>query len=196
MSSAVDFYFSYRSPYSYLAAPRAFALPDSYDIQLNFFGVTPMAMRGQSVPQAKRVHTIRDTAREAARLGLPFGPVWDPIGEGAERCLSIGKLATDRGLEKQWVLRASKAIWAQAVDMTDDSLLQPICEAAGLVWSECKAAISDPEIARRVEADTSQLVALGQWGVPVFLFNGEPFWGQDRIEDLEVRLTEAGLARG
>ena len=69
MSGSVDFYFSYRSPYSYLAAPRAFALPDSYDIELNFFGVTPMAMRGQSVPQAKRVHTIRDTAREAARLG-------------------------------------------------------------------------------------------------------------------------------
>ena len=80
--------------------------------------------------------------------------------------------------------------------MTDDSLLQTVCEAAGLTWSECQAAISDPEIARRVEADTSRLVALGQWGVPVFIFNGEPVWGQDRIEDMQVRLAEAGLAKG
>lgn len=195
MPEPVDFYFSYRSPYSYLAAPRAFALPDTYDIEIKFFGVTPMAMRGQSVPQAKRLHTVRDTAREAARLGMPFGPVWDPIGEGAKRCLAIGKLATDRGREREWVLNVSRGIWAEAADVADDSVLRTICEESGLDWGECTAALTDPELERRVDADTQRLIALGQWGVPVFAFAEQHFWGQDRIEDLERVLERAGLKR-
>jgi len=192
----VDFYFSYRSPYSYLAAPRAFALPGRYEIDLRFRGVMPMAMRGQAVPQAKRLHTVRDTAREAARLGMPFGPVWDPIGDGAKRCLAIGVLAGDRGKIREWVLAVSKGIWAQAADVCDDEVLRGICERVGLDWAEAQAAIGDPEIERRVLADTDSLVALGQWGVPVFVFNGEPYWGQDRIEDLERSLNDAGLRTG
>ena len=193
MAGEVEFYFSYRSPYSYLAAPRAFGLGDRFDIELKFFGVTPMAMRGQSVPQAKRLHTIRDTAREADRLGMPFGPVWDPIGEGAKRCLAVGKLATDRGREREWVLNVSRGIWSEAANVADDRVLRRICEQSGLDWDECSAALTDPEIERRVEADTQRLVALGQWGVPVFGFGGQHFWGQDRIEDLERELDRAGL---
>ena len=193
MSAVVDFWFSYRSPYSYLAAPRAFALADRYDVEVNFHGVMPMAMRGQSVPRAKRIHTIRDCAREAARLGMPFGPIWDPIGEGATRCLAVGVLATDRGREREWVLNVSRGIWAEAMDVTDDAALRRVCESSGLDWPECLAALVDPEIARRVKADTDHLVSLGMWGVPVFGFDGDLYWGQDRIEDLERRLVAAGL---
>ena len=46
-----------------------------------------------------------------------------------------------------------------------------------------------------MDADTQALLDLGQWGVPVFVLSGEPFWGQDRIEDLEAALRDAGLER-
>src|SRR4051794_31239561 len=107
----VDFYFSFRSPYSYLAAPRAFALADRYDVEVRFRGVIPMAMRGQAVPPSKRLHTLRDVKREAERLGMPFGRVHDPIGEGAMRCLLVSEHAADRGREREFVLEASRAIW-------------------------------------------------------------------------------------
>ena len=189
----LDFYFSYRSPYSYLAAPRAFALADRFAVDVRFHGVIPMAMRGQSVPRAKRLHTIRDVGREAEALGMPFGPMWDPIGDGARRCLAVGILATDRGLEREWALAVSRAIWSEAADVVDDAVLRPICESVGLDWGECVAAIADPAVAARIEADTERLVAMGQWGVPVFVFDGQVHWGQDRIADLEASLTAAGL---
>ena len=63
----VDYYFSFRSPYSYLSGPRAFALADEHDVEVVFRGVIPMAMRGQSVPRSKQLHTLRDTKREADR---------------------------------------------------------------------------------------------------------------------------------
>ncbi len=50
----IDFFFSFRSPYSYLAAPRAFALAERYDVEVQFHGVMPMAMRGQSVSSGTR----------------------------------------------------------------------------------------------------------------------------------------------
>ncbi len=195
MSARVDFFFSFRSPYSYLAAPRAFALPERFDLELAFHGVIPMAMRGQSVPRAKRLHTLRDVTREARRLGMPFGPIHDPLGEGAMRCLLVAEHAVDVGREREFVLAASRAIWAQAIDVALDKGLRPICEQAGLGWEECRAALRDEDLRARVEANTAKLSELGHWGVPVLVFADELFWGQDRIEDLEVVLADAGLQR-
>jgi 2-hydroxychromene-2-carboxylate isomerase len=195
MSARVDFFFSFRSPYSYLAGPRAFALRDKFDIELEYRGVIPMAMRGQSVPRAKQLHTLRDVAREAKRLGMPFGRVHDPLGRGAIRCLVVAEHARDEGREREFVLEASRGIWGEAMDVSRDGPLREICERAGLGWSGCSAALDDPEARARVDASTAALDELGHWGVPVFAFEGELYWGQDRIEDVERTLRAAGLER-
>lgn len=190
MTRRIDFFFSFRSPYSYLAAPRAFALADAHDVDVVFRGVVPMAMRGQSVPQAKRLHTLRDAKREAQRLGMPFGRIHDPLGAGATRCLLVAEHAVDAGRVRPFVLGASRAIWAQAVDVATDAGLRGVCEDAGLEWAACLAALTDPALQERVGADTQALGALGHWGVPVFVLDGELYWGQDRIEDLERALLQ------
>jgi 2-hydroxychromene-2-carboxylate isomerase len=191
----LDFFFSFRSPYSYLAAPRAFALTDRHAVDVVFRGVIPMAMRGQAVPRAKRLHTLRDVKREATRLGMPFGRIHDPLGDGATRCLLVAAHAADAGRVREFVLAASRGIWAEAVDVASDAGLRSVCEAAGLVWSDCLAALSDPALGARVSQDTEAVAALGHWGVPILLFRDEVFWGQDRIEDLELVLGDAGLRR-
>jgi 2-hydroxychromene-2-carboxylate isomerase len=185
----VEFYFSFRSPYSYLAGPRGFALADRHDVEVDFRGVVPMAMRGQSVPMSKRLHTLRDVRREAERLGMPFGRIHDPLGDGATRCLLISEHAKDAGREREFVLTASRAIWAEAVDVATDAGLRVVCERAGLDWDACRAALADPALAARVEANTAAVAGLGHWGVPLFVLDGEVFWGQDRIEDVERMLA-------
>ena len=193
MSARLDFFYSFRSPYSYLAAPRAFALPERFEVDLVFRGVIPMAMRGQAVPRAKRLHTLRDAAREARRLGMPFGRIHDPIGSGALRCLAVSEHAIETGRVRQFVLAAGRAIWAEAVDVSTDPGLRMVCERAGLEWAACAAAVDDERLLARVQANTDELAGLGQWGVPVFQFEGELFWGQDRIGDLERELRSGGL---
>ncbi len=195
MTARVEFFFSFRSPYSYLAAPRAFALPERFDVELAFRGVIPMAMRGQAVPRAKRLHTLRDAAREAERLGMPFGRIHDPIGDGAMRCLLVSEHAREIGWEREFVLEASRAIWAEAVDVSRDPGLRLVCERAGLAWSDCEAALESDRHLAQVRANTDALVKLGHWGVPLFAFQGELFWGQDRIEDVEAALLANGLER-
>jgi 2-hydroxychromene-2-carboxylate isomerase len=187
--TTIDFFFSFRSPYSYLAAPRAFALADAHPVRVRLRGVIPMAMRGQSVPRAKQLHTLRDVKREALRLGMPFGPVHDPIGEGALRCLLVAEHAIDAGREREFVLTASRAIWAEAADVARDGPLRRICQRAGLAWSDCAAALKDPALRARIDASTAELAELGHWGVPVLALDGELFWGQDRIDDVAAALA-------
>lgn len=189
MTAQIDFFFSFRSPYSYLAGPRAFELADRHEAEIVFRGVIPMAMRGQKVPMAKRLHTLRDVRREADRLGMPFGRIHDPIGEGARRCLIISEHAADAGRVREFVLGASRGIWAEAIDVSSDHGLRLVCEGAGLDWEACADALRDPSMAERVETNTQRLLDLGHWGVPVFVLEGELYWGQDRIEDLERALN-------
>jgi 2-hydroxychromene-2-carboxylate isomerase len=190
----VDFFYSFRSPYSYLAAPRAFALADRYGVEVAFHGVIPMVMRGQSVPREKGLHTLRDVAREADRLGLPFGRIHDPVGAGAMRCLLVAQHAVDAGREREFVLSAGRGIWSEAVEVASDTGLRLVCERAGLDWVACAAALDDPALRERVHADTAALEALGHWGVPVLVVGDELFWGQDRIEDAELALAAATSA--
>jgi len=191
--TTIDYYFSFRSPYSYLSGPRAFALADHHDVEVVFRGVIPMAMRGQSVPRAKQLHTLRDVKREADRLGMPFGRIHDPIGEGAMRCLLVSEHAKDAGRVREFVLTASRGIWAEAVDVAPDAGLRDVCTRARLDWDACAAALEDPAIHARVEANTQRLLDLGHWGVPVFDLDGDLYWGQDRIEDVDRALREASL---
>lgn len=191
----VEFFFSFRSPYSYLAAERAFALADKWDIALIYQGVRPMVTRGVPLPSSKKLYILRDAEREARRLGIPFGNMHDPLGEGALRCLRVGELAKDQGKERTFVTRTARAIWSGAADVTRDEVLRPLCEGAGLAWDECREALKSEALLQRCEQNVERLRSYGQWGVPTFVFKGEPFWGQDRIEDLERVLEDAGVAR-
>ena len=72
-------------------------------------------------------------------------------------------------------------------------------QRAGLDLAELDAAITAPEATHAAEVEASQaaLTAAGHWGVPTFVFNGEPFFGEDRIDTLRWRLDQQpGLRRG
>lgn len=187
----VEYFFSFRSPYSYLSAPRVFELPQRYGIELVWRGVRPMAMRGQPLPRAKQFYILRDAAREADRLGLPFGRIHDPLGEGVWRCLCIAEYALEQGRLAEFVTITARAIWGEGVDVLRDAPLRALCESAGLDWESCRRAIETPHYRERVETNTARLSALGHWGVPTLVFEDEAYWGQDRIEDLERALRRA-----
>jgi 2-hydroxychromene-2-carboxylate isomerase len=194
MTVPIEFYFSFRSPYSYLAAPRAFALAERFDVHVVYRGVRPMVTRGVPLPTAKRIFILVDADREAKRLGMPFGKMYDPIGGGALRCLYVAERAAELGCESRFVLAASRAIWAEGQDVTNDAVLRGVAERSGVAWKDAEQALSDPELQGRVERNAERLRELGHWGVPSFVFSGEVFWGQDRIVDLETALRTAGVA--
>jgi len=186
---ALDLFFSYRSPYSYLALERTFRLADRHGLDLTVKPVLPMVMRGMAVPSAKRIYIVLDCKREAERLGIPFGRICDPVGRGVERCLALQRRARELGLERDFLRSAARGIWAEALDVADDRDLRRAAERAGLSWSDCRRALADDSWRAEVDGNRDELMSLGLWGVPCFRFGRFTTWGQDRIEALEERIA-------
>lgn len=178
--SPVHFWFSFRSPYSYLAALSLHRRTELHS-RLKVRPVLPMVMRGLPVPKEKRFYIVRDAYRLAKQMNAPFGRVADPLGAGVERCLAVFPLAD--GIEQQLALlgRAGQAVWGEGVDVSTDAGLRYVVERAGLSWQRAKAMLSAPIDIAYAESNREALFEAGLWGVPSFGTEEFATWGQDRI---------------
>ena len=177
---AMDMYHSFRSPYSYLALKRMFAIADAFGIKLEIKPILPMIMRGVPVPAKKLLYIVKDASREARRLGIPFGNLSDPVGEGAQRCIAVFYYAKSEGKEREFLLSAGSAIWAEGIDVATDEGLRVVTERCGLFWPDVVEAIADDGWRETVVANRDSLTELGLWGVPNINIGSVAYWGQDR----------------
>ena len=191
----LEFFYSFRSPYSYLAAVDVQQAQADWPGPIQVRPVLPMVMRGLKVPTRKRMYIVRDTYREAQRRDLPFGLVADPVGAGAERCLTSFTLAGDTTQQLALLVAAARAIWSQGVDVATDAGLRSVIEAAGMDWAAVRAKLDDGIDLAQAEANRQALFAAGLWGVPSFRYGPLVTWGQDRwwlVAEARRRLTAGG----
>lgn len=187
----LEMFHSFRSPYSYLALQRTFDIADAFGLKLEVRPVLPMVMRGMAVPKPKLLYIVKDACREAERLGIPFGKICDPVGRGTERCIAAFYYAKSQGRERDFLLCAGNAIWAEGVDVAKDDGMERIADLSGLFWPELKAAMAQDEWQAAAEENRAVMTDAGVWGVPSFRIGDLALWGQDRdwllarkIEDL------------
>ncbi|MES2149454.1 MAG: DsbA family protein [Pseudomonadota bacterium] len=180
-AQSIDFYFSLRSPYSAIAAPRVFALADATGATVNLRFVLPMVMRGLPVPRAKRMYIVQDAAREARRHGIAFGRLNDPLGRPTERGLALVPAAERAGLGRAYLLSFMHGVWAEGIDAGSTRGLRKIVERCGMDWRGACTALQDESWRETAEQNRRAMFALGLWGVPSFQANGSAFWGQDRL---------------
>jgi 2-hydroxychromene-2-carboxylate isomerase len=187
----LEMFHSFRSPYSYIALSHIFEIADAFGLMLDIRPVLPMVMRGVSLPQSKLMYIVKDANREAKRREVPFGKIADSLGPGSERCIAAFYYAKEDGRERDFLLEAGKAIFADAIDVATDEGMQVVAERAGLFWPELQEAMKDEGWRDKAAANREALTEAGLWGVPAFRIGEEVFWGQDRdwllarkIEDL------------
>ncbi len=215
MTLKADLYFSFRSPFSYLCAGRYYAMTKEYDLDIALRTVWPIAIRApemlfQGNPAAPR-YILMDSIRSAAMLDIPFRwPRPDPIVQDLtnysiaedqphiRRLVRTGQAATRRGLGMGYAYEVTKIIFDGATDdwHEGDHLAQAAARA-GLDFAELEAeAASDANaLDAEVNANQDALEAAGHWGVPTLVFDGEPFYGQDRVEMAKWRMEQKGLVK-
>ncbi|MCA0303348.1 MAG: DsbA family protein [Proteobacteria bacterium] len=209
-----DLFWSFRSPYSYLVVPRLMAFERDYDVEAVVRPVYPIAVRidgffKNANPQWLP-YLVRDVYRLAQMQGLPFAPPRpDPIvmdiatGQVPKeqpyiaRLTRLGVAAAERGRGLPFLREASATIWGGTENWHQGDHLARAAERAGLDLAELDRAIAaeaDRYEATIVENEAAQKKA-GHWGVPLMVFEGEPFFGQDRFDVLKWRMEQKGLAR-
>jgi 2-hydroxychromene-2-carboxylate isomerase len=215
MTLSVDLFFSFRSPYSYLALPKTLKLVADYDATVNLRPVYPLAVR---VPGFfKRTnprfasYVALDSSRVAKHENIPFRfPRPDPIVQDMttfdiaenqpyiHRLTRLGAAAQLEGRSLEFVAAISRVLWDGSVSgWNEGDHLARAAAAAGFELAAMDAAIAtDPDRYERVIADNeADHAASGHWGVPTFVFENEPFFGQDRIDLLIWRMQSTGLTR-
>ncbi len=177
----LEFFFSFRSPYSYLAATTLRRQLADLPVPLAVRPVLPMAMRGMKIPRAKGFYIVRDVYREAQRQGYAFGHIADPIGAGAERCLRVFTLAQGTEQQLAFCQEAARAAWSEAIDLSSDAGLEKVCERSGIAWAQARELLAqEPDLAY-AEANRQALFEAGAWGVPTFRLGDFVCWGNDRM---------------
>jgi 2-hydroxychromene-2-carboxylate isomerase len=214
MDLSFDFYFSFRSPYSYLATPQVEALCRRYAMAPRMRIVLPIAIRipdfFKGVNPLWPPYLLRDTFRISQLHNIPYrwprpDPIVMNIGSGevaAEqpyiyRVSRLGVAATHAGKGFPFVRRAAHAIWSGEIDNwhEGDHLTKALRDAGLNAEAIEAAAARDSEtIDAEIAANEVDQRKAGHWGVPLFVFNDEPFFGQDRLEHLIWRMKQAGLA--
>lgn len=214
MTLSVDVFWSFRSPYSYLATPQLVALQAEYDLEVVVRPVLPIAVRIDGF--FKRVNPLWPPylARDIYRLGQMQGtpirwPRPDPIvmdiasGEVPadqpyiHRLTRMGQAAAEAGKGLAYISEVGSLIWSGSTEnWHEDDHLAKAAERAGLDPDALEATARDEadRLDAAIEANQKALETAGHWGVPTMVFDGEPFFGQDRIDVLIWRMKQRGLA--
>lgn len=184
----LEVWWSFRSPYSYLALAGLERLTRTMPVDLVLKPVMPMVARGLPLARQKREYLLRDAHREAERHGIPFGAICDPLGAGVEHAMAIARLAIDYGHGLDFLTSAARGVWAEAKDLADYVDLRAVVERAGLDWADARTALADDGWRTWAADHAAELDGLGLWGVPSFKVGELIVWGQDRLELIADRL--------
>lgn len=212
MTLTADIFWSFRSPYSYLATRRYVALTQEYDLALNLRPVYPLAIRDPAFFERSHPNWLRYTFTDIFRVAqfhdIPFGPPRpDPIVQDIAtrkiadeqpyifRLTRLGQAAARRGKSLAFCDEVSRLIWGGAENWHEGEHLAEAAKRAGLDLAEldAEAASDATALDAEIAANQDALEASGHWGVPTLVFDGEPFFGQDRIEIAVWRMTQKGV---
>ena len=115
-----EIYVSLRSPYSAVIFDRAVQFASDKGVQLKVCPVLPMVMRGVSATREKGFYIFADAAREAREAGLPFGKLYDPIGEPVRRCYSLYPWACQQEKGTELLSSFLKAAFVDGINTNND----------------------------------------------------------------------------
>jgi len=189
----VRMYFAFRSPYSWMATER---------IAQEGIAIDPVAFikppAGTPPPNpitspAKGAYVARDVVRLAKRLGFDFA-LPDPFDIDFSRPNNVFQLAKEEDRALAFMLAAYRARFVVGRNISEDDVLCDIAVEAGLDPDATLVAADSVDLRARTLLDLEKTLVIDQpFGVPFFVYQGEPFWGQDRIDLLIEAVRSAEI---
>jgi 2-hydroxychromene-2-carboxylate isomerase len=193
----IDYYFSVISPYAYLAGDRLNAIAQRHNAEVIYKPLDVIALfarTGGTAPKdrhsSRKEYRAQELVRQATKMGLKFTlqPAHWPVNQAPASYAFIAAQNAGGGNLGDLAHGITRACWAEERNITEEAVIRECLSGAGF----------DPDLAEtgllpgaeEYVANLEQAVAAGAFGSPVYILdNGQRFWGQDRLEDLDAHLA-------
>lgn len=199
MSPPLDFYFEFASPYGYLASLRIDAIAARHRREVRWLPIMlGAALRrtgtGPNVQlPLKGPYLLRDVPRTARLMQVPFRlPPVMPMNSLAASRAYWWIEAGDPALAKRLAVVIFAAHWGEGRDMAAPEQVAEVAEPLGIASADLLAAVQDPAIKEKLKTETERSVERGVFGSPFIFVDGEPFWGNDRLDQVDRWLATGG----
>jgi 2-hydroxychromene-2-carboxylate isomerase len=199
VSKNVDYYFTPVSPFTYLGHDRFVAIARARQAT---FAVKPIDLGRvfpvsgglplrQRAPQ-RQAYRLVELKRWSSFLHVPLNPQPAhfpvPADLAAKWILAVLERGTHAALDFAGAL--GRAIWAEDRNIADRDTLAAIATAQGHDAAALDERANAPDIAQRYDVLTQEAIDRGVFGAPTYVFGGELFWGQDRLDFLDRALAK------
>jgi len=196
-SEPIEYFFSLASPWTYLGSREFEKLIDRTRKPVKFkpidLGKVIVAAGGKQLkdrPAPVQAYRLVELARwrELRKIDLVLWPKYF----GADQSLSHRMVLAAVEMEANvfpFLHAVSEAKWAFERDVGDPSVLQEIAESTGLDGAALRHAADKPSISEEERKLTDEAIDRSVFGAPFYIYRGEPFWGQDRLDQLEAAIV-------
>lgn len=201
----IDFYFDLSSPYGYLLAEKIDAVaarhgrrvrwhPILLGIVFQHTGSRPPSDGTGTGTSAKAKYISADFGRSARFLGIPYTPPSRfPLPTQAAARAFYWLHDRDCAQARQFAQAIYRAYFVDDLDISSPDTVLAIAEKHGVDRAALAAALQTPELKARLKDECAQALAAGVFGSPHVIVDGEPFFGADRLPQIERWLETGGF---
>ena len=194
----IDYYDSMSSPWTYLGHRRFEKLAHCFGLTINHkpmdllkvwsvSGGLPLKERARQ----RQVYRHVELRRWSEILQVPCNlePAYHPVAD--RRACYMVIAAMRQGLDWSTLAYALlRAVWVEDRNIADHPTLAAIAEENGMDGKALLASTEEAALQAEYQSNTEEAMRIGVFGAPTYVYDGELFWGQDRLQMLEWRLRQ------
>jgi len=189
---SIDFYFDFSSPYDYLASTQIDDLAARYQRKVNWHPILlGAAFKAMGTPilahtPLKGPYSMRDFPRSARFHGIEYNqPSAFPVSTLAAARVFYWLRERNEKAAVSFARAVFKAYFVDGVDVSNPERVIALAAASGCDAGDVRAALEDPAVKAKTKAAVDGAIAQGVFGSPYIVVDGEPFWGMDRLDQVE-----------
>ena len=199
MANPIDFYFDFSSPYGYFAGTKIDDLAAKHGRDVTWrpilLGAVFKITGGQPLPTIplKGSYSAHDLQRSARLFKMSFKmPTKFPIGSTAPARAFYWLNDRDPAAARKLALALFRAYFAEDRDISNPEVTGNVAARLGVDKVELAQALNEPAVKERLRSEVAAAIERGVFGSPYFIIDGEPFWGSDRLEQVDRWLETGG----
>lgn len=200
MDTALEFYFDFSSPYGYLASEKIDALAQRFGRQVKWrpilLGIVFRETGAVPLTQAplKGEYSLRDFSRSARYLGVPYShPARFPLATQHAARTYYWLHEKDCAMARAFAHAAFRSLYIDGCDISDLTVVLDLACRQGADYNALSEALAGPSVKERLKAECEAAIKKGVFGSPYIIVDGEPFFGVDRLPQIELWLEKGGF---